>query len=124
MCRIMSTKTKSTKSKSPKSTAKRSHKRKASTTKAPAKPVAVTTTANPDQMYRPGTMYACLFDAGQDYILKSDLIKKVADLTGKSEKVVGFAFQVLKARHHKSNNGRSALLTDDAGLVKFVKLQK
>ena len=107
--------------KSPKSTGKpKVSKPKA---KAPAKPVAVTTTASPDQVYRPGTMYACLFDAGQDYIAKPDLIAKVANLTGKSEKVVGFAFQVLKSRNHKSNRGRSALIEEN-GLVKFVTLKQ
>ena len=71
-------------------------------------------------------MYGILFSQGsQDYIAKADLIKKVANLTGKSEKVIGYAFQVLKARNHKSNGGRSVLLTDETtGKVKFVALER
>jgi hypothetical protein len=39
--------------------------------------------------YRYGTLYGTLFVVGgKDYINKGELIKKVAELTGKSEKVV------------------------------------
>ena len=124
----MSKKTKVTKaksSKSKKSTAKpQTPKRKASTTKAPAKPVAVSTTASPDQVYRPSSMYGVLFAEGsREYIAKDALITKVAELTGKSDKVIGYAFQVLKARNHRSNRGRSALIEEN-GLVKFVTLKQ
>src|SRR5258708_1774419 len=63
--------------------------------------------------YRPGTLYATLFTEGnREYISKTDLIKKVAELTGKSEKVVTFAYQVLKSPSHRSNKKRSRELTE------------
>jgi len=81
--------------------------------------------ANPDNPYRAGTMYATLFELGsQNYIAKDALIAKVAEITKKPLRSVSFGFDVLKARNHKSNSGRSALLVDDAGLVKFVALKK
>ena len=116
----MSTKPKSSKAKDPKSTAKRHLKPKVKA-KPEAKPVAA---ADPNNPFRPTSMYGVLFREGsQDYIAKADLIKKVAELTGKSEKVIGYAFQVIKARNHKSNGGRSCMLEEN-GLVKFVRLQR
>src|SRR6266850_1699225 len=68
---------------------------------------------NPDCPYRGGTLYAALFtEANKGYVNKTELIKKVAELTGKSEKVVGFAFQVLKSPTHRSNKNRSSMLTE------------
>ena len=113
------TKPKSTKSKSPKSTANRHLKAKPKV-KAPKPAVS----PDPNNVYRPLSMYGVLFREGsQDLIAKTDLIKKVAEITGKSEKVIGYAFQVLKARNHRSNRGRSALIEEN-GLVKFVRLQR
>ena len=75
---------------------------------------------NPDCPYRPGTLYASLFTEGnRGYAEKDELIKRVAELTGKSEKVVGFAFQVLKSSKHRSNKGRSTLLEEN-GKVKLI----
>jgi hypothetical protein len=66
-----------------------------------------------DCPYRPGTLYATLFTEGnREYIAKDELIKKVAELTGKSEKVVGFAYAVLKSPKHRSNKGRSTELVE------------
>ena len=77
-----------------------------------------------DCPYRPGTLYATLFTEGnKDYIPKADLIKKVADMTGKSEKVVEFAFQVLKGKNHRSNKSRSSMIEED-GKVKLVSIRK
>ena len=72
-----------------------------------------TAAPNPDCPYRSGTLYAALFTAGNaDYINKDELIKKVAEKTGKSEKVVSFAYAVLKSPKHRSNKGRSTELTE------------
>ena len=66
-----------------------------------------------DNPYRPGTLYAALFTEGsKDYIKRDELIAKVAEVTGKSPKVVGFAYAVLRSERHKSNGGRSAELRE------------
>jgi hypothetical protein len=84
--------------------------------------------ANPDCPYRPGTLYGTLFTEGnRDYVAKADLIAKVAKLTGKSEKVVGYAYDVLKAKTHRSNKGRSTVLTEGEGesqKIKIIMLKK
>ena len=80
--------------------------------------------ANPDCPYRPGTLYASLFVEGnRDYIAKDELIKRVAEQTGKSEKVVNFAFQVLKSPKHRSNKNRSTELTE-GDKVKLIAIRK
>ena len=80
--------------------------------------------AQPDCPYRAGTLYGALFVEGnRDYILKSDLIKRVAETTGKSEKVVNFAFQVLKSPKHRSNKNRSTELTE-GDKVKLIPIGK
>ena len=77
-----------------------------------------------DCPYRPTTMYGKLFAEGsKDFIAKDDLLTKVAGLTSKSVKVVGFAYSVLKSKSHRSNGGRSSELTQD-GKVKLVSLRK
>ena len=79
---------------------------------------------NPDCPYRAGTLYAALFVAGNaDYVSKDELIRKVADTTGKSEKVVNFAFQVLKSPKHRSNKNRSTELTE-GDKVKLIPIRK
>ena len=83
-----------------------------------------TAAPNPDCPYRPGTLYASLFVEGnRDYIAKDELIKRVAEQTGKSEKVVNFAFQVLKSPKHRSNKNRSTELTE-GGKVKLIPIRK
>jgi hypothetical protein len=77
-----------------------------------------------DCPYRPATLYGKLFTEGnKDYIPKDELAKRVAGLTGKSVKVVGFAYSVLKSKNHRSNGGRSSELTRD-GKVKLVAIRK
>jgi hypothetical protein len=45
---------------------------------------------NPDCPHRPGTLYTSLFAEGnQDYILKGELIKKVAEMTKNPRKWLG-----------------------------------
>jgi hypothetical protein len=69
-------------------------------------------------------LYASLFVAGNaDYISKDELIKHVSELTGKSEKVVNFAFAVLKSPKHRSNKNRSTELTE-GGKVKLIPIRK
>ena len=80
--------------------------------------------AQADCPYRPNTLYGTLFVEGnKDYIAKDELIKRVADLTGKSEKVVNFAFQVLKSPKHRSNKNRSTELTE-GDKVKLIPIRK
>jgi hypothetical protein len=68
---------------------------------------------NPDCPYRANTLYGTLFVEGnRDYVSKEELIKRVAEMTGKSEKVVNFAFQVLKSPSHRSNKNRSSMLSE------------
>jgi hypothetical protein len=110
-----------TKAKSKKSKSKTSAKR-------PAKPRKKKTekleAQNPDCPYRPGTLYGALFVEGnRDYILKAELIKRVAELSKKSEKVVNFAFQVLKSPKHRSNKNRSTELTE-GDKVKLILIRK
>ena len=65
-----------------------------------------------DCPYRPG-LYGTLFIEGnRDYIDKAQLIAKVAELTGKPKQSVEFAYQVLKSKSHRSNNGRSCELRE------------
>ena len=79
---------------------------------------------NPDCPYRVGTLYGTLFVEGnRDYIVKDELIHKVAEMTGKSEKVVNFAFAVLKSPKHRSNKNRSTELTE-GDKVKLVAIRK
>jgi hypothetical protein len=79
-----------------------------------------TVAPNPDCPYRTGTLYGTLFTEGnRDYICKPELIAKVAQLMGKSVKVVGFAYEVLKSKGHRSNKGRSTAIEQD-GKVKLV----
>jgi len=90
---------------------------------APVEQPAVEAQPQSDCPYRPGTLYGTLFIEGnKDYIPKADLIKKVAELTGKSEKVVGFAYQVLKSKTHRSNKNRSTELTE-GDKIKLVAIQ-
>lgn len=119
----------------PKRSAKSNHKPKAAKKSRPmrvskpkpsavAQPATETQPLNPDCPYRPGTLYGTLFTEGnKDYIAKGELIKKVAALTGKSEKVVNFAYQVLKSKTHRSNKNRSTELTE-GDTVKLVAIQK
>ena len=80
--------------------------------------------AQADCPYRAGTLYAALFVEGnKDYISKDELIRKVAETTGKSEKVVGFAFAVLKSPKHRSNKNRSTELTEGER-VKLIPIRK
>jgi hypothetical protein len=80
--------------------------------------------AQADCPYRAGTLYASLFVAGNaDYVSKDELIRKVAETTGKSEKVVNFAFAVLKSPTHRSNKNRSAELTE-GDKVKLISIRK
>jgi hypothetical protein len=82
------------------------------------------TTAQTDCPYRAETLYAILFTEGnRDYIGKAELIKRVAELTGKSEKVVGFAYDVLKSKTHRSNKNRSTELTE-GDKVKLIAIRK
>jgi hypothetical protein len=82
-----------------------------------------TAVQNPDCPYRVGTLYATTFlEANKDYILKSELIKKVAEMTGKSEKVVNFAYQVLKSPKHRSNKGRSTVIEEN-GKIKLIPIR-
>ena len=81
-------------------------------------------TAQPDCPYRAGTLYASLFTEGnRDYVSKDELIRKVADTTGKSEKVVNFAFQVLKSPKPRSNKNRSTVIEED-GKIKLIPIRK
>ena len=80
--------------------------------------------AQADCPYRPGTLYGTLFlEGNRDYIPKDELIKRVAETTGKSEKVVNFAFAVLKSPKHRSNKNRSAELTE-GDKVKLILIRK
>ena len=102
-------------------TAKKSRKQPKT---APVEQPAIEAQPQTDCPYRPGTLYGTLFIEGnRDYIAKSELIKKVAELTGKSEKVVGFAYQVLKSKGHRSNKNRSTVLTE-GDKIKLVAIQK
>ena len=85
---------------------------------------AITAAPNPDCPYRANTLYAALFtEANRGYVGKDELINRVAELTGKSEKVVGFAFQVLKSPTHRSNKNRSTVIEED-GKIKLIAVRK
>jgi len=85
---------------------------------------AIAAAPNPDCPYRVGTLYASLFiEANRDYVSKGELIKRVAEMTGKSEKVVSFAYQVLKSKTHRSNKNRSTELTE-GDKVKLIAIRK
>ena len=110
-----------TKAKSKKSKSKTTAKRQAKPRKKKTEPIEA---QNTDCPYRAGTLYGTLFVEGnRDYISKDELIKRVAQLTGKSEKVVGFAYQVLKGPKHRSNKNRSTELTE-GDKVKLIPIRK
>tara|TARA_Y100000310_G_C20670039_1_gene809743 strand:+ start:618 stop:2681 length:2064 start_codon:yes stop_codon:yes gene_type:complete len=69
--------------------------------------------------YKAGTVYARLFDAGQDWVSRKALIAKVAADIGKPEKNIGFSYSVVGNANHRSNSGSKAIKNDD-GLIKFV----
>jgi hypothetical protein len=72
-----------------------------------------TTAAQNPNGYRVGTLYDTLFTEGsRGFIARDELIRRVAKLTGKSEKVVGFAYQVLKNPNHPSNMRRSTVINE------------
>ena len=80
--------------------------------------------ANPDCPYRVGTLYAALFVEGnRDYVSKDELIKRVAEMTGKPIRSVEFGYQVLKSKSHRSNGGRSMELTE-GDKIKLIALKK
>lgn len=90
----------------------------------PVQPVSEIQPSQPDCPYRPGTLYSSLFiEANRDYVSKDELIKRVAEMTGKSEKVVGFAYSVLKSPKHRSNKNRSTELTE-GDKVKLIAIRK
>ena len=100
--------------------AKPARKAKQKTQRKPTNAVA----PNPDCPYRVGTLYAALFvEANRDYVSKDELIKRVAETTGKSEKVVNFAYQVLKSPKHRSNKNRSTELTE-GDKIKLIPIRK
>ena len=104
--------------------AKRSIKASRKATTKPQRKPANAAAPNPDCPYRSGTLYAALFTAGNaDYISKDQLIKQVAEKTGKSEKVVSFGYQVLKSKGHKSNGGRSCEI-QEGDRVKLIAIRK
>jgi hypothetical protein len=106
-----------TKAKSKKSKSKTSAKRQAKPRKKKTEPIEA---QNPDCPFRVGTLYASLFNEGnKGYVEKNELIKKVAELTGKSEKVVNFAFAVLKSPQHRSNKKRSTIIEEN-GKIKLI----
>jgi hypothetical protein len=110
-----------TKAKSKRSKSNTKAKRQAKPRKKQTAPIE---TSNPDCPYRPNTLYGTLFvESNRGYVEKNELIKKVAEKTGKSEKVVNFAFQVLKSPKHRSNKNRSTELTED-GKVKLILIRK
>jgi hypothetical protein len=79
---------------------------------------------NPDCPYRSSSLYGVLFaEANRDYVSKDELLKRVAEKTGKPIRSVEFAYQVLKSKSHKSNGGRSCELQED-GKVKLICIQK
>ena len=87
-------------------------------------PVSETQPPQSDCPYRPGTLYGTLFVEGnKDYVAESELLKRVSELTGKSEKVVGFAYQVLKSKTHRSNKNRSTELIE-GDKIKLVAIRK
>ena len=81
-------------------------------------------TSQADCPYRPGTLYGSLFVEGnRGYVGKDELSKRVAEMTGKSKKVVGFAYQVLKSPKHRSNKNWSTMLTE-GDTVKLIPIRK
>ena len=77
---------------------------------------------NPQCPYRSNSLYGILFtESNKGYIPKAELITKVARMTGKPQKLVGFAYQILKSKTHPSNKNRSRELTEGSK-VKLVAL--
>ncbi|MGD0058653.1 MAG: hypothetical protein ABSD58_04465 [Verrucomicrobiia bacterium] len=104
--------------------AKRSIKASREAKLKPQRKPAIAVAPNPDCPYRGNTLYGTLFIEGnRAYVSKDELIERVADLTGKSEKVVGFAFQVLKSPSHRSNKNRSTVIEED-GRIKLIAIRK
>ncbi len=71
--------------------------------------------------YREGSMYAALYAAGASrFWIKQELIAHVSKMVGKEERLVGYQIPVLGNPRQKSNQGRSTLIKDAQGRIKFV----
>ena len=79
-----------------------------------------------DNPYRPGSTYAVLFQEGSKrFMAKGDLIERVAAMTRKSPKCIGFSLSVLCHKSHSSNCGRSTVLYDESrNLMKLIALKR
>ena len=79
---------------------------------------------SPDNPYRPGSTYATIFAEGSKrFMAKAELIAKVADMTSRPDRSIGFSLSVLCHKAHSSNNGRSMALKED-GKIKLVALKR
>lgn len=72
--------------------------------------------------FRSNSHYGILVREGsRAYVLRDDLINKVANLTGRSKKLVLFDYYVISLPSHKSNNGRTKVdSTSVAGKIKII----
>jgi hypothetical protein len=71
----------------------------------------------PDEVenpYRAGSTYAVIFKVGSTgYMTKAEIIDKVAAITGKPAKCIGYSLEVLCRKGHSSNHGSMALRNED-----------
>ncbi len=71
--------------------------------------------------FRNGTHYAILFAEGnKGFIDRKELITKVAQLTGRPEKLVKYDYGVMQCTAHKSNRNRAKVIEDSEGKVRIV----
>ena len=102
-------------------------KSKSKTKKLSPSKQALTPSVTPDEdgLFRAGTLYQTLFAESDKigYLPKSELLERVASITGKSLKVCQYAYAVLKSPGHRSNKNRCRELTE-GDKVKLVAIHK
>jgi len=79
-----------------------------------------------DNPYRQGSVYALIFKVGSTggYMTKAAIVEKVAALTGKSTKCIGFSLEVLCRKGHSSNHGSMALRDEDGKKIKLIAVSR
>ena len=75
--------------------------------------------------YRQGSVYALIFKVGSvGYMTKAEIIDKVAAITGKPAKCIGYSLEVLCRKGHSSNHGSMALRNEDGKRIKLIAVSR
>jgi hypothetical protein len=79
----------------------------------------------PDNPYRPRSVYHQIYhEASKGFQSKAAIIEKVAALTAKSSRCIGFSLEVLCRKGHSSNHGSMALRDEDGKRIKLIAVSR